>query len=94
VNSWGEDSRDGGMSSWGGDIAGGSDKVSIDEGGVCCEVGFCEGSVGGERGGAGKGKGETKDLRRMDKGVRLVAEVGGRPGGECGGGDEMETGQL
>jgi hypothetical protein len=45
-------------------------------------------------GGADGGKGETKDLRRMDKGVRLVAEVGGRPGGECGGGDEMETGQL
>jgi hypothetical protein len=71
------------MSGWGGDIDGGSGEVGVDEGGV-----------GSERSGAGEGKGETRDLRRMDKGIRLVAEAGGRPRGESGGGDETETGQL
>jgi hypothetical protein len=57
-------------------------------------VGIDEGGVGGECGSAGKGKVETKDLRHMDKGIHLVAEAGGRPGGESGGGDETETGLL
>jgi hypothetical protein len=50
----------------------------------------------------GKGEADTRDLRRMDNGVRFIAGARGRPGGECGemlrmdgsetGGDSDKTG--
>ena len=52
-------------------------------------------------GGLGEGEADTKDLRRMDKGVHFVAGAEGRPGGEGRGegsageddGDEGDNGE-